>query len=288
MNVLKPLHGRGLRWKLTDLRQRILPPNPYKGRSLDIFWMSTGRCGTHFVHRLLELATNLTAIHELGIILEDVFRASAIWDEDPERFWSLRLESFRAPMLKIRRLSVLKSQVMTELGHAIYPFGYMLHDYYNIRKIPGRRVKLIHLIREPVASCRSNLKIERTEHGDNFFRRSPAFVTGASSAEKAASIWNKINTLSGDIVARINDENIARTIRIEDLDQEGIAALYEFMEIDGYDPHTIDNLLSSRSQKIRFSHLARPEVNTPDCTEEELETIRRDTKKVADRFGYFA
>lgn len=285
-SLLKPLHGRGLRWPALRLLRQFIPASPHPGRELDVYWLSTGRCGTHFVDRVLQTDSSGHSLHEGGAYLPDVYRASAIWKDDPEAFWRLRLEDFAGAHAVVQENSRIPARVFNSFSNAMYPFGYMLHEAYE-RLGLGRRVKTIHLVREPVASCRSNLKVEREEAGGiAFARRAPAFVTGDSSAAKTASVWNCVNALCADTVDRIGDASKAITLRVEDLTIDRAEEIFDFCELRGFDRDRVEELLNNRSSSVRHSHVARGDLETVDATDEELEIIREQTAPLAARLGY--
>jgi len=283
---LKAVRAAGLGWKLRYLKQAVVPTRPYEGRKLDCFFLSMGRSGTHFIDNVVRLSSNAHSIHESGIILDEVFSVVDLWERDPEAFWSLKLESVSSPYTKIRRFGGIQCEVFTEMSNSIYPFAYMLHDYYNIRQLAGRKLKLVHLIRDPVKTCCSNIKVERYGSGEGFRRRPPSFLTGKSSAYDAARVWNKVNTLSREIVEKIDNTNIARVFRIEDLNAEKYLPLFEFLELEGYSKDKIVELLDSGLSSVRRSHVARSELSTEFASDAEIEVIRAETKQLGRYYGY--
>lgn len=284
--ILSPLRGHGYRLKMERLRQQLIPIRQYPERELDVYFLSTGRCGTHFVHNVLDRTTSAYSVHDGGMMLKDVYRATELWHEKPQAYKAVSLEDFPWAYTKILRNSRYPARVYVELCHAMYPFGTMIWDYFR-RCGDGRRAKIVHLVREPVGACRSMLKVERDEEGgEGFSRRAPTIGQGNSSAEKAASVWNGINRICHEAIENIGDESVARTQRIEDLDEAGCHDLFSFMEIEVLDWPRLTSMLSDRRQSLRHSHHARPEVKTSPATDDEIAVIRRDTAKVATMLGY--
>lgn len=286
-NIIRELSwaifGPGLRWQLLPWYRRWFPVKDYTERKLDVYWLSTGRCGTHFLYNLLSQASNIHAIHDRGIAKREVDRAARIWREDPQRFWSLRLEEFPAMLYKLRENSKFPVEVFTELIHITFPFGYMMYDYYHRAYAGRRRLKLIHLVREPIACCRSSLKVERVK---DYSRQPTAIIEGESATEKAASMWILTNRLCKGIVDRIDNPQVAIQLRIEDLDVDKALELCEFMELQGINRTTITSVLENRSQAARFSHVRRWEGRTPPVTDKELEIVSELTRADASIYGY--
>lgn len=277
------LVSHAYRWRAVRFARSLLPPDEYPGRKLDVYWLSTGRCGTHYVYNVIRESPNLTALHDDGMFLSERNRVVDICINEPERFWDLRLEEFPWMHRKVAQNFRHRSAIFTELIHRTFPYGYMLFDYFERKRKPKHRVKLVHLVRHPVSVCRSMLKVERKEA---FSRRPTGFLKYTEPAINAANLWIQTNRLCRQIVDRVSEPSIARTIRIEDLDVEGFRELYDFMEIKGFDENRIALLVKSRDPKLRSSHILRTDLRTPDVTEDEIEIIARLTKPLAVDFGY--
>ncbi|MGH8646572.1 MAG: hypothetical protein ACREX4_19780 [Gammaproteobacteria bacterium] len=127
------------------------------------------------------------------------------------------------------------------------------------------------------------LKVERKEA---FLRRPTGFLKHAVPAINAANLWIQTNRLCKEIIERVSEPDIARTIRIEDLDLEGFRELYDFMEIKGFDENRIALIVRNPDPKFRYSHILRAALRTPDVTEDEIEVIAKLTKPLAAHFGY--
>lgn len=277
------IRNRNYRWPVTSLYRRVVPVRPHPARKLDVYTLCTGRCGTHFLHDTLRDAHNVHAVQDGATVHRDSHRAANLWIDDPDRFWNLRLEQFRYELVKVREAAKHPAEVFVDTGVAFFSFGYMAWDYFQ-RCLKGqRRLKLIHLVRDPVAFGRSALKAERTT---GFADRPQRMVPGATAAEQAANLWNNVNRLCQQIVQRIDDPSVARTIRIEDLGVDGLMDLHEFMELRGIERSRLESMLNRPEAKKRNSHLKRIGDAVPDATDEELDLIRQMTAPLAQELGY--
>ena len=278
--------GHGLRW-MTVYRQ-FLPAPQYAGRKLDVYWLNTGRCGSRFLYRLLETADNVAAFHDLGMLPKSRNAAARLYMTDQEAYWKMPLDRFMKA--KVLEAGKYEGEVFTEIGHSLYGYGYAMWRYYQEHLKP-RQVRFVHLVRNPVDCCQSILKVERdvSEGGHGWVQRAPEIVLGATPAEKAASVWNNVNEICSRQVERIaaEDPDAARVQRIEDLDTpDRVGELFDWMRLRGFDAEKITPLLSSTSFEVRHSHVTRDDVSKLVASEDDLQTIRRNTAEMASKFGY--
>lgn len=263
------------------LRRRAFP-----GREINFYFLSTGRVGTRFFSKVLGTATNATVLHQPSpslkeTVVRDVVRTFHL---DPDAFWRLRIEDFLALEEKVLRQMTYGTAVYGDTLNHMFPFGHMLYRHF------GRdRVRLVHLIRNPVDCGRSTLKAERDDTGRGRFTelRPPEFLTGASPAEKAAGIWNGVNGMIREQFERIDDPSACRVIRLEDISLKLVEELFDFLHLDGFDAKRIETLMNDRSHDVRHSHLSVNRAR-PDATPEELELIERLCAPLAANYGYSA
>ena len=253
----------------------------YKDRELNFYFLSTGHCGTKFYAQVLATATNAVVYHEPPPGLPDVMRAVvARYVADRNEFDKLRISDFRKLEDKLLWQAMIPSAVYGDTLNNMFAYGYMYYKYFGREKL-----RLVHLIRNPIACGRSILKVERENGGSNFVSRSEQLLDGNTSAEKTGHLWNHINNIIQYQFELINDPEICKVIRLEDLSVDTIRELFDFLRLEGFDESKIRTLLEDDSPETRHSHMAlRTELK--DATQEELDTIARITQSVAARYGY--
>lgn len=267
------------------------------------YFLSTGRVGTLFFSRALDLATNGQVYHQpKPKLLDEMSRVVETFVASEDRFRALRVEQFPHLERQILRQRSLAGDVYGDTLNTMFPFGLMLHDYLG-----PDRLRLVHLIRDPRSCGRSILKAERDDFGYGRFHifRPPAFLKGlegAEAADKAAAIWNNINGMIKRQFELIDDQRVCKTIRLEDLDLEMLREVYDFLELDGFDADALKALMEDRSQSVRHSHVAGQDLDggetdyrrklalehNPDATPAELDRIERLCAPLAAHFGYGA
>ena len=266
-------------WLIPRLARQIHPDH-----KLSFYVLSTGRVGTRFLHHALDAANNSTVLHQPGPDLKEtaVRQVVSTYYRDKQAFQALELSDFPALEEKMLRHMAVPSEVYGDSLNHMFPFGYLLYKHFG-----PERIRLIHLVRNPVDACRSVLKAERDDSGHGRFAelRPPEFLQGATAAEKAAGIWNGVNGLVRYQFQLIDDPRVCKTVRIEDVDVELVRELYDFLGLEGFNEANIDSLLGDKSRSVRHSHLgANPQ--RPDATDEELEVIERLCRPLAQQLGY--
>lgn len=260
--------------------KRRIPANHKR----NFYFLSTGRVGTRFISRILGVAANAQVRHQPApdfkeTIVRDVV---AIYMHDKEAFARLKIEDFPALEEKVlRQMSTGKEVYGDSLNH-MFPFGYMLYKYLR-----PENLRLIHLVRDPVACGRSILISERDDEGIGRFRelRPPQFVVGSNPAEKTANIWIHINDMIGYQFSLINDATVCKVVRLEDLSLETIAGLYDFLGLTGFDAQRVSGLMTDTSHEVRHSHIV-VHKNRKDATCEELTLIADLCRPLARQYGY--
>jgi len=233
---------------------------------------------------LLDGYDGLVAKHDQGWPLGLMHHAAGLYFSDQASFRKLRVREHDLIWTRLVANGRFPSRVFTDLGHAVYPWAPAIYDY--ISDLPNRRVKFVHLLRHPVDTCRSMLKVERFEGGNGFSTRPPVLVVGQSSAEVAAGIWNGINLMCRDITSSLPPE-ATMTVRVEDLSSpEALEELFRFMEIIWPGTASISHRIETLGTRARHSHLARTDLSTQDSSPDELAVIEQLTREIGQMFGY--
>lgn len=261
----------GLRLRATRLHKR------------HFYFLSTGRVGTRFFSHVLGAADNATVYHQPAPqLMEEGRKLVEAYTRDEEGYRDLSVRMFPRLEAKVLRQSLLPGAVYGDTLNHMYPFGLMLY-----RHLGPERLRLVHLVRNPVACGRSTLKAERddTGHGRFALLRPPEFRQGRSAAEKAANIWIGINEMVKYQFEQINDPSVCKLFRLEDVSLETLEDLYGFLGLTGFDAGRVKSLMSDRSPQVRHSHLEQsPE--RPPATDKELAVIAEMCRESAETYGY--
>ena len=256
-----------------ELESRVA--RPYGGRKLDFYFLSTGRCGTRFVARVLDLATNATVYHEPNpTAYPDYHRKADEYFRNPESLKSTDYSQYPMFRRKLRINASVPASVYGVTARMNFPFGVVLHDV-----IPNK-VKLVHLIRNPVDCCRSIIRVESDRYGTGFLpSRARALVEGHNDFDRAISIYVKTNQMIRGQFDHINDPSVCKVVRVEDLSVDAFRELYEFLELEGFDADAVTRVMNDKSDNVRHSHMARlDEKRVPDLSERDIEYIREHTE----------
>lgn len=275
VTVLRRLRARA---RIPMLRGRA-----HEGRRLNFYVLSTGRVGTRFLSHVLATADNATVYHQPGPQLKDTVVPEVVraYASDIEAFRELRVEDFPLLEAKVREQLVIPSAVYGDTLNHMFPFGHMLHRFLG-----ADRVRLIHLIRNPITCCRSILVSEKDwgEGGRFGELRPPEFLEGEDAAEKAAGVWNGVNRMVARQFEMIDDPDVCRVVRTEDFGMELFRDLFAFLGLEGFDEERVRALMNDRSHDVRHSHVRVHDDR--DVQRWELERIAELCGPLAGEYGY--
>lgn len=241
------------------------------GAAVNFYFLSTGFCGTRFYHHALKQATNAEVWHQPGHedIAEIVHLMEDRFDADPESFMRTAITEF--PQLKRRidkRLSL--PWVYGDTLNWMRAMGVMLYEY-----IGPDRLRLVQLVRHPVATCRSMLGDAR--------KSSQEESSDIGLAKKVATQWARQYSYIRRQFQEIDDARVMRTIRLEDIGLEQLRELYDFLSLDGFDEAAILDLLANTTKEVRHYH--RRDAAVP-ASREELRAVWEVCAPVATEYGY--
>ena len=255
---------------------------PFGGRALDFYFLSTGRCGTRYIARVLDLASNAIVYHEPNpSAYEDCRRKTDEYFRNPE---SIKNTDYsRYPMLrrKMRINASIQTKIYGETANLNYPFAVIFHS-----AIPNR-VKLLHLIRNPVDCCRSIIRVESDEYGYGFARhRAKSLLERKGDLDRAISVYTKITEMIRVQFECIDDPSVCKVVRVEDTSVELFKELYDFLELEGFDADKVNRLINDKSDPVRHSHMARMDKRgIPDIDEHDIEYIKKRTEGIQELGG---
>lgn len=136
----------------------------FRKRELNFYVLSTGCCGTRFFVRILDTATNATVLHQPSPHLtSEMNRIVSIYSRSAAEYQDLTVSDWPELELKLLMAGMVRSPVYGETLNTIYPSAYLLHKYFG-----PERVRFIHLVRNPLACCRSIMQVERDDGGMAF------------------------------------------------------------------------------------------------------------------------
>lgn len=132
--------------------------------------------------------------------------------------------------------------------------GLMLYRYAG-----AERLRLVALVRHPVATVRSMLAHFRTD--------APVAFSDVALAEELARRWVRQYAMIAYQFETIDNPAVCTMIRLEDVSLAQMRDLYHFLGLEGFDAAAIGALLENRHKEVRHSHL---DESTVPASQEEL------------------
>jgi hypothetical protein len=244
------------------------------------FILSTGRCGTLLLNRLLLLSPHALAEHRPEPELIRVSRrAYEEIDQHPEIFE----ETFKTTREGVVLKAALRNQMYIETNNRITFFAPIIRSVFP-------NAVFIHLVRHPGDVVRSGIRRNwySGKHDHDIGRIVP--VRGKfkdrwvelTSIEKIGWLWNETNRFIEDFKANIPGENML-FVKAEDLfsDPKVTESIYTFLRIDGFKPSAVRKVLKKRMNVQRKGKF--PEY---DDWDEEDKARLKETAPLADTYGY--
>ena len=238
---------------------------------INFYSLSTGYCGTRYYHHALRPATNAEIWHQPGHddIAEVTFILERRLESDPDAFVRADLAEFPNLMRRIDKRLALP-WVYGDTLNWMRSLACMLYKH-----IGPQRLRLVELVRHPVAACRSMLAAERRSASDG--------VSDLALAEEMARRWVRQYTYIRQQLRAIDKPQVCRTIRLEDTGLEQIRDLYDFLGLEGFDAEAVTALLGNTSRDIRHSHR---QASDHPASREELRAIWQVCGPLAAQYGY--
>jgi len=258
----------------------------YRRRQIDFYFLSTGRCGTKFFKNVLNTAPNAIVEHQPPPhVLSDARRAVAMYHNSKDDFIKSNLRIYPIVYKKMLINKAHKTRIYGETYNTLFPFAYQIYRFCG-----ADRLRLVHLVREPVACASSILRRERPSAGKGFkIFRPVELVRGTSDAEVAANIWNSVNMMLLELFECIGDDKVTRIVRLEDVNNnvEAVRTLFNFLGLTGFQEDKMSGLMDDDSWDVRHSHQEKADVmGQPPVSDDEKEIIHAHTREVARRLGY--
>ncbi|MEO0329695.1 MAG: sulfotransferase [Pseudomonadota bacterium] len=182
--------------------------------SQPIFFLSTGRCGTEFITRILENDPNLIVHHNPEPELLGIDR----WAYETHSDASDQLVSaFHAARLELMTDAMVRRRQYIETNFRVTFFAFAIATL-----LP--KARFVHLVRHPFDFIRSAVRLQyyeglytdmgriRPSTNSEYGPRWPTFA----QAEKAAWLWNETNAFIEAFKSRYAERSVL-TIRFEDM-----------------------------------------------------------------------
>ena len=238
---------------------------------INFYFLSTGYSGTRFYHHVLRLASNAEVWHQPGH--EDIVDIVHLMEEqfinDPSGCLNTDLTEFPAVQRRIdKRLSL--PWVYGDTLNWMRGLAYMLHKY-----IGPDRLRLIQLIRHPLATCRSIMAESERSVGEQW--------SDIALAEETARHWVRQYSWIQHQFDVINNDTECRTVRLEDTNLELIESLYRFLGLDGFDKGAAGAVLANKTQDVKHFHARHAQI---PASKEELAAVWNICAELASKYGY--
>ena len=238
---------------------------------INFYFLSSGFCGTRFYHHTLRLATNAEVWHQPGH--EEISKITDLLEhrfaDNPGSFLRSDLAEFPGVRRRIDKRLALP-WIYGDTLNWMRGLGYMLYRY-----IGPERLRLVALVRHPVATGRSMLAHYRGTAQGTF--------SDVALAEELAHRWVRQYAMIRCQFEQIDNPAVCKIVRLEDVGLEQIRGLYQFLGLDGFDEAAINALLDDRIKEVRHSHLDESPVPP---SQEELRAFWRICKPLAEAYGY--
>ena len=191
------------------------------------------------------------------------------FQKDPQSFFDTTINEF--PQLKRRidkRLSL--PWVYGDTLNWMRGIAYMLHEY-----IGPERLRLVELVRHPVATCRSMMADADRSVGSE--------RSDIGLAEETAEYWVRHYSWIRHQFQAINSDALCKTIRLEDTSLDRANELYRFLELDGFDEAAVTALLDNTTKDVRHFHTRKAHI---PASKEELRAAWEICGPLAAEYGY--
>ena len=238
---------------------------------VNFYFLSSGFCGTRFYHHALRLARNAEVWHQPGH--EEISEVTELMEQrfaaDQGSFLRTELAEFPGVRRRIDKRLALP-WIYGDTLNWMRGLGLMLYRYAG-----AERLRLVALVRHPMATVRSMLAHFRTD--------APAPFSDVALAEELARRWVRQYAMIAYQFETIDNPAVCMTIRLEDVSLAQIRSLYHFIGLDGFDAAAIGALLENRRKEVRHSHLDESPVM---ASQEELRAAWRICAPLAAAYGY--
>lgn len=246
-----------------------------------VFVLSTGRCGTELLTKILNYSEKFYVEHspkpELGYASSRIYQDEVGGNELKTAFLAARFDAF---LLE----SWLRNRIYVETNNRITFFAQAIAEL-----MPN--AKFIHLVRNPadfvISGMRRGYYDDRVIQHQRLAKRNDEYFDKLTRIEKIALEWNEINARIEDFKSITNIRRVL-TVKSEDLFScpEVVKVVFNFLDVD--DPFMVAGM-ESRLKKLLAKPVNRQAAGYFPRYNEWSETDKSKFKKVttlASEYGY--
>jgi hypothetical protein len=250
--------------------------------------LSTGRSGSKFIAKLLDLASNVTAYHEPVPTLQ-YFSNYAFHHQKEEEILVNMIDAARMELI----LEVfIKNKIFVESNQCLTFFAPLIAKLF-------KKSKFIHLVRHPGDFVRSAVR-KGWYKNDSIWESGRVKMADKNvwakmdQIEKLSWTWNTTNRFIEEFKCRIGGERVF-DLRIEDLSgkNDKINEIMQFVGAQGFHWEKIKELKKKRINKFRIGPDEPPNIkkiyDVPEYTEwdeEKKNRLKSILKDLAIRYKY--
>jgi len=209
-----------------------------------IFILSTGRCGTEYISKILALSEQVDVYHSPH---PELIIASKFAYENIDTKHDIIKSIVESARIELIMESYSRNRFFIETNNKITFFAYALADIFP-------NSKFIHLVRHPGSFVRSGIR-------RNWYKNSDKQDLGRiiphdekidfnrfNDIQKISWLWEETNLFIENFKTKIDDDNRVLTIRAEDLfgNRTTINSIYDFIGCEYPKNKKIDPVLNKK------------------------------------------
>lgn len=236
--------------------------NEVHDKSAPCFVLSTGRCGTHMLTKLLSEHKKIDVFHTP--IPELIYYSKYAYENNIEKSEELG-KIVDAARYDYIRDSYLLGQQFVETNNRITFFAHQLAALYP-------KAKFVHLVRNPVAFTKSGFNrgwySGKNEHDEGRIELKSEEWNQYSDLKKIAWLWEATNRFIEDFKNKIEPERVI-FLKSEELfsDAEKAGNIFKFLDLDSISPERIKSIIGKPTnvgkmkRKNKLSDIELEEIN---------------------------
>lgn len=234
------------------------------------FVLSTGRCGTHLLTKLLSKHKNIEVLHEPNPQL--IYYSKYAFENYIDKSEELKRIVDAARYEYIRDCHILNLQYV-ETNNRITFFAYQLAELFP-------KAKFIHLVRNPIPFIKSGLNRNwysgKNNHDEGRISLDSDEWRDYSNAQKIAWLWESTNNFIENFKEKVDDNRVI-TIRSEDLFSKPKEAdlIFQFLNLEPITKQKINKIISKPTNVSRNKNT---ELKTQNLKDEVAELIHINKK----------
>jgi hypothetical protein len=241
-------------------------------QSAPCFFLSTGRCGTKLITKLMNLAPIIQAYHQPDPEL--IYFSKIAYESEHNQKIKIAIDCAR---YQYTRNCFLQDKKYIETNNRITFFAYYLAELYP-------KAKFIHVVRDPYSFIKSGLSRKwYTGHNLHDEGRIKSKESSRwqqySRAEKIAWLWQETNKFILDFQTKMGEGRVI-SIRAEDIFSSVLEnkKLFSFLDLEAPSSQKIKKIIS---KPVNAGKKSDQQISVKLLGEDWLRI-----KKIAQQFGY--